>query len=152
MKELKKCVICKWLLPLSDFNLNRSKKDGLQEHCRECNRKHSREYYARHLEKHRRIVMERKDRIRKEVRTRIIGYLRMHPCVDCGESDPIVLQFDHVRGKKIDNISYLATYGASWKKIEAEIAKCEVRCANCHTRKTAREERHLRYELCLETC
>jgi hypothetical protein len=27
----------------------------------------------------------------------------------------------------------------SWKTVELEIAKCEVRCANCHARKTARE-------------
>jgi hypothetical protein len=50
-----------------------------------------------------------------------------------------VLQFDHVRGTKVDTISGLIADRASLKRIESEIAKCEIRCANCHSRKTARE-------------
>ena len=57
-------------------------------------------------------------------------------CVDCGERDIRVLEFDHVRGKKVANISTLATTGSCWRRIAEEIAKCEIRCANCHRRKT----------------
>jgi hypothetical protein len=64
-------------------------------------------------------------------------YLREHPCVDCGEPDLVVLQFDHVMGEKVANISLLVRRLVSWQKIMDEIAKCEVRCANCHARKTA---------------
>jgi hypothetical protein len=56
--------------------------------------------------------------------------------VDCGESDPIVLEFDHIRGKKVGDVSTLAGQAFSWHKLSAEIAKCEVRCANCHRRRT----------------
>lgn len=65
-------------------------------------------------------------------------YLCEHPCVDCGERDPVVLELDHVRGDKRDNIANLIRSGRSWEPIRAEIAKCEVRCANCHRRATAR--------------
>ena len=74
-----------------------------------------------------------------ENRARVLEYLWNHSCVDCGESDPIILEFDHVTGKKRESISLAVSRGWGWASIEAEIAKCEVRCANCHARKTARK-------------
>jgi hypothetical protein len=59
-------------------------------------------------------------------------YLLRHPCVDCGEVDTRVLEFDHVRGRKSAAISFLVRIGYPWQRIVKEIAKCEVRCANCH--------------------
>ena len=59
-------------------------------------------------------------------------------CIDCGESDPIVLELDHVHGEKYRNVGDMMS-GYGWKRILAEISKCEVRCANCHRRKTARD-------------
>ncbi len=64
-------------------------------------------------------------------------YLAVHPCVDCGENDPVVLEFDHVTGEKLSEVSSLAQTASSLDRIKREIAKCEVRCANCHRRKTA---------------
>ncbi len=63
-------------------------------------------------------------------------YLLSNPCIDCGETDTIVLEFDHVRGEKINNVSKMVQSGASIDKIKSEIDKCEVRCANCHRRVT----------------
>jgi hypothetical protein len=65
-------------------------------------------------------------------------YLQSHPCVDCGETDPLVLDFVHVR----EIISQLVRSQATLEVIKAEIAKCDVRCANCHRRKTAKERGH----------
>lgn len=59
-------------------------------------------------------------------------YLKTHHCVDCGESNAIVLDFDHVRGKKICNISNLTKNKSGLGRLKAEIEKCEVRCSNCH--------------------
>jgi 5-methylcytosine-specific restriction endonuclease McrA len=67
-------------------------------------------------------------------------FLSRHPCVDCGESDPIVLEFDHVRGDKKYDVSFIVVQGMSIAKLEEEIAKCEVVCANCHRRRTARRQ------------
>jgi len=60
-----------------------------------------------------------------------------HPCVDCGEPDPVVLDFAHRdRKTKIDNISDMVRKGVSLAKIKDEISKCDCRCANCHRRRT----------------
>lgn len=66
------------------------------------------------------------------------SYLDQHPCVDCGEPDRIVLEFDHVRGNKSKEVSLLVNDGISIKRIAEEIEKCEVRCANCHRRVTVK--------------
>lgn len=65
----------------------------------------------------------------------LIRHLAAHPCVDCGEADLLVLQFDHVRGRKEFNISH-ALGSKSMKRLRDEVAKCDVRCANCHQRET----------------
>jgi len=53
-------------------------------------------------------------------------------CVDCGSSDIRVLEFDHVRGTKIASVSSMVRRGRALSIIQAEIAKCDVRCRNCH--------------------
>lgn len=65
------------------------------------------------------------------------NYLLTHPCVDCGTTDIRVLQFDHRDGEqKFKNVGQLKT---SRGKLEAEVAKCDVRCANCHMIRTAEQ-------------
>lgn len=77
-------------------------------------------------------------------RQKLNEYLRHHPCVDCGEADIVVLEFDHVRGKK--RVSISCVIGSfRWESVLKEITKCDVRCANCHRRKTAKERRYFRY-------
>jgi hypothetical protein len=49
-----------------------------------------------------------------------------HPCADCGEPDPVVLEFDH-RGDKSFNVSK-GVRDHSWGDVIAEIAKCDVVC------------------------
>lgn len=77
--------------------------------------------------------------LRKEYRLKIDKYLRHHPCIDCGESDIIMLEFDHIRGQKRGGVTTLIRHTLSWEVIQAEIEKCVVRCANCHKRKTAKQ-------------
>ena len=75
--------------------------------------------------------------MRKEARQFIYDYKSANPCVDCGESDVVVLTLDHVRGVKSGNISDLVRVGASIALLKKELLKCEVRCCNCHARRTA---------------
>jgi hypothetical protein len=76
----------------------------------------------------------------------IADYLESAPCVDCGEVDPAVLDFDHV-GVKRCGVVQLAYREASIGSLEREIAECEVRCANCHRRRTIIQQHHFRHHL-----
>src|SRR5947209_17651539 len=79
-----------------------------------------------------------RNRLRNEKARKMYEYLIDHPCVDCGEADPIVLEFDHKTGStKLESVTQMVINNASWQNIAAEIRKCEVRCANCHRRRTA---------------
>jgi|TARA_R110000824_G_scaffold4310_4_gene20835 L-lysine 2,3-aminomutase len=73
-----------------------------------------------------------------ERRQIVYKYLLDHPCVDCGEADPVVLDFDHVRGVKSSNIGNMI-HRNGVEAILKEMKKCEVRCACCHRRVTAIE-------------
>jgi len=60
-------------------------------------------------------------------------------CVDCGETRTVLLECDHVRGEKVDNVATMVRKGRSWKAIESELAKCEIRCVVCHRLKTSEQ-------------
>lgn len=54
------------------------------------------------------------------------------PCADCGKNyHAVVMDFDHVRGEKTGNVAELVRR-ASWARVQAEIDKCDLVCANCH--------------------
>lgn len=133
----KYCAGCDQGKHPSEFGINNKRADGLQTYCKECRRVYSKKWYEANaeLQKARAKASTRK---RKEyVRAKLLEYLSDH-CVDCGEADPVVLQFDHLRDKEFhiaDMISH-----CTWARIEAEIRKCEVRCAHCHIRKTAKAQ------------
>lgn len=66
----------------------------------------------------------------------VLKYLETHPCVDCDEADPLVLEFDHRDPTtKAKDVSLLIRQAALLSRIVEEIAKCDVRCCNCHRRK-----------------
>lgn len=75
------------------------------------------------------------------IKKKLYDFILKNPCVDCGEDDPVVLQFDHIKGYKTNNISHMVQQGYSWNNILLEIFKCEVRCANCHQRKTSKAQK-----------
>jgi hypothetical protein len=128
----KRCSTCKLWKPFEAFNRLTKSGDGRQPSCRECNRK----YHQDHLERHLAQIRARTKRVRAEYQRRIWEYLEAHPCVDCGETDPVVLEFDHVRDKVME-ISRMIARAGRWEAIVEEIAKCDVVCANCHRRRTA---------------
>jgi hypothetical protein len=98
-------------------------------------REASRRHYAKNRAKVIANAMKYSKLARERIRVFINNYLKGNPCVDCGEADTIVLEFDHVAGKDF-NISDATRKGVSMKRLKDEIAKCEVRCANCHRKKT----------------
>lgn len=63
----------------------------------------------------------------------VVRAARSKPCVDCGlQLPPECMELDHVRGEKLFRLNVTSAKSHSQAKIEAEIAKCDVRCPNCH--------------------
>ena len=96
----------------------------------------SKDHYQRYKALYKERSLKRNRSRRKWAREFVRRVKVLFDCVDCGESDPIVLEFDHVRGKKVKNIADMVNNSYSIETIKNEIRKCDVRCANCHRRKT----------------
>jgi hypothetical protein len=100
----------------------------------------SRKHYSENKKEYRDRSLKQKESRRKRIRLELKKYLKENPCVDCGERDIIVLDFDHVRGEKRCEVSNMINGWYSWKTVLSEIEKCDVRCSNCHRRKHAIEK------------
>ena len=78
---------------------------------------------------------------REKLRQYVYTYLKMNPCVDCGEDRIPTLQFDHIDpALKRFNITEAVRRRVGLATLQVEINKCEVRCANCHAIKTSRDQ------------
>ncbi len=125
----------------------RYKKEGkYNSWCKQCVNNHGRNRWNNSLSEEYKIRKNEKTKILKDtLRNLVYEYLLEHPCVVCGESDPVVLDFDHINNKHSD-ISSLIKSGCSIETINQEINKCQVLCANCHRRKTAKEFKWYKYK------
>lgn len=132
----KTCTCCSQKLPIESFSIKNTIRGTRQAVCRACHAAARRGHYERNRDKVKRRVRARTVEVRLRNTVHVVDHLLANPCVDCGESDPLCLQFDHVRGEKVGNIAALIPY-ASNGVLATEIAKCEVRCANCHFRRTS---------------
>ncbi|WP_448810826.1 hypothetical protein [Agromyces bauzanensis] len=131
------CSACQQSKPTVEFNVRRASSDGLQNICRPCNRAKARRYYAEHRREHVRVIMARKAMIRRATLEAIGEYLQVTPCKDCGEGDVRVLDFDHrPEAQKSRDVMKLVQDGYSLARVMEEIAKCDVRCRNCHAKVT----------------
>jgi len=109
-------------------------------YCKPCQRHYGRQDYKKNTQYYKDKAKRNNKPIVDANRRRILEYLLEHSCVDCGEARPVVLEFDHVRGKKRQSISVMIQHAFCWATIEEEIEKCEVRCANCHRIRTAKDQ------------
>ncbi len=139
---MKNCNKCKLDKADEDFAFRNKKEGTLQPYCRKC-RKDIDATIWETSEGFRQRKLENQAKNRLRNRQFVYEWLLEHPCVDCGETDPVVLDFDHQKDKIKGVAKMLAS--ASLEIIIAEIAKCVVRCANCHRRKTAKEFGYFRF-------
>ena len=129
---MKICCTCKEDLPETDFYWKNKSKDLLQPYCKQCKSEYNRRWYQTHSED-----QKKRARINQAKLVEIHNKEKLVPCADCGiQYDICVMDFDHIGGDKIKNVSALARAG-NLKKLLAEIAKCEVVCANCHRMRTS---------------
>lgn len=133
----KKCQSCGEMKSVDEFHRRTKAPDGRQSRCKTCNREQRKAYYKTAYGKSKNDLTGK--RWAEQMRRKVFDYLLSHPCVDCGEADPVVLEFDHRDDAvKSGNVcTMIGHYG--WEAILIEIEKCEVRCANCHRRRTARQ-------------
>ena len=124
--SVKRCPRCGLDLPLELFNRYR---DGRQGWCRSC--------FAGYSRANKGTAGARRRERCEAARAFVLHYLDSHPCVDCGEQDALVLEFDHVEAKR-DWVSRLTSRGAPLSRIQEEIERCEVVCVNCHRRRSVR--------------
>jgi hypothetical protein len=119
----KTCKGCQEVKPFEEFYKNPNVRDGHLNYCKPC-------FIARH-----------RDGVRKrskELRDYIQSIKLERGCTDCGyRSHPAALEFDHLPGFVKEYRLATMSAGSTKAKIDAEIAKCEVVCANCHRVRTA---------------
>ena len=136
LRFMRRCGRCKREKPVEEFAWRRRAQGQRDNYCRPCRAEYKQEHYAANKARYIASARQRKVALVEERMQYLIAYLLEHPCVDCGESDPVVLEFDHLRDKKFSISEGLQ--GRRWQDVLDEIAKCEVVCANCHRRRTAK--------------
>lgn len=144
------CSNCKQVKPLTEYNWKSRTKNIRHYVCRICWNESNKQRYRDNKQYYVDKAARRNKVVRGEVYEQMIGYLQSHPCIDCGEDDPVVLTFDHIKGCKSYNISDMVQRGYSWNGVAQEIEKCVVRCFNCHMRRTAIANDWKSVRLCYE--
>lgn len=132
VKTCTKCCVEK----IIDLFAKRSKsKDGFSSWCKECFALNAATKYQTDInERNRKLTNRQASRLR--ARDYIWSILSGSECVDCGINDPYVLEFDHTdSAEKSHNVAEMHDY--SVERIKQEVAKCLIRCANCHKKKTS---------------
>lgn len=146
LKGRKVCTVCKKRKNSKSFHLRGDHRpEQRQAVCKDCTKKNKvlwdnkNKTHIKHYNQNRRIEYNKK----------LLQYLSDKRCIDCGENDPIVLEFDHI-SNKTSGVSALISGRWSWGNILKEIEKYEIRCANCHRKKTAKQRQTVKLKLIRE--
>lgn len=135
---VKVCSTCKREKNSDEFNNCARNKDGKANKCRDCAHIYYRLYEP--ANENRREQKRREARVKRIERRNYVKVLKEQTgCVDCGIKDFRILEFDHLPSestKKLYAVSDMVATGHSMKTFLAEIAKCEIVCANCHRIRT----------------
>ncbi len=125
---MKVCSKCKEEKSLSEFNKNKAKKDGYQHNCKVCQALATKKHYERTKD----VYFNRKKEHEHIIRDYLIEVKKNNPC-ECGIDNPVVLQFHHINPKEKEiNPSKMCKQGWGLDRVQKELDKCKVMCANCH--------------------
>jgi len=135
---MKMCNVCKRSLDLSEFGRNSAKKDGLQTQCKLCRRAYQKVWYSQNQPVQAERVKKNRDKFTEEFKRVVWEILSKTPCMDCGETNPLVLEFDH---RDPSDKKFTIAESKSGRKIgmsglQGELDKCDVVCSNCHRIRT----------------
>jgi hypothetical protein len=137
--ETKVCTCCGIEKPIEEFPWKNMFTGKRHARCKTCTAELSGAWYEENKEHHVQNVRENTKKAKDLAREFIYQYLLIHPCTNCGEKDPAVLEFHHV-GEKDKEIGRMIAQGYGVEALAAEISRCVVLCANCHRRLTAEEK------------
>lgn len=127
--ETKTCTSCHQTLSVDLFSFKSKIKRQYQSRCKSCYNAYNRAYYENGES-----VKQKKRSVEntKSMRARYQEWKSEQSCVLCGEDAVECLDLHHLDpSEKDDTLQRIISHG-SWRKIEEEIAKCIVVCANCH--------------------
>ncbi len=131
------CARCHIAKRLDEFPLKNVLRGTYCSYCRPCRSEYGKEHYRRNVSAYMRRSRARAAIDRPRNREFVAQYLATHPCIDCGESDIVVLEFDHrdpaSKSHDVGRLIHISTVAM----VMREISKCDVRCANCHRLRTA---------------
>lgn len=136
------CCRCKLPKPVAEFAKSQRARGNRKHLCAPCRKTYHRNWYLENRERQ----LQRMSETRPAYKARIaaqVNRLKDRPCADCGlRYPPFVMDFDHVSGDKRFNVGDIRGGGAM-DRILAEIAKCDVVCANCHRLRTHSRRRSM---------
>ena len=139
---MRRCGRCGQLKPVDEFNWRRRERGQRDNMCRPCRSEYKWQHYLANKQRYVDQARARAQALYLERTVYLLEYFATHPCVECGEGDPVVLEFDHLGDKKFD-IGHALPY-RNWQSILDEIEKCDVVCRNCHRRRESRRSGALR--------
>lgn len=133
--DTKYCSTCKVDKLVERFDKNAARKDGLQAKCKSCRTEYNKIWYQKNTALQKSRIKISKDK-RLSERCLYVDGIKTVPCLDCnGTFDPVCMDFDHVRGLKLFDVS-VGVRNKAWQEVLDEIDKCEIVCSNCHRIRT----------------
>ena len=140
-RKSKPCCTCKKQILIKNYSWKDKKSGRRSTKCKQCTNEYSRQHYRDNIDVYLARTKRNTAKYKKDGRNLIYEFKLSNPCTSCGESNPIVLEFDHIDPKtKRNDLSTMATHGYSIESLEKEIEKCIILCANCHREKTAKQQ------------
>lgn len=130
---MKTCSLCKEDKSFQDFAFRNKAKGTYQSACRSCVKVRDAEIWGTGNKKQ--TTEARRNEVLERNRAHVWSVLISTGCKDCGNTNPHVLEFDHLRDKEANISAVMRDW--SLEKLKQEIVKCEVVCANCHKIRTS---------------
>ncbi len=143
----KTCTKCRVEKDEFQFDWKNRAAGKRQVVCRGCHKVYRDAHYAANRAKRCKQASARRAINAESNNLELAEYLLEHPCVDCGERDITVLEFDHRDPMEKSFEIGEGTFDRPAHSLLAEVAKCDVRCANCHRRKHQMESNTRRFSL-----
>ena len=136
---MKTCSKCNQTKSESEFNKKKKSLDGLNCQCRQCENQSGRNHYNKNKKYY---IDKAANQVQKMIDW-FENYKSKCQCEICGESHPSTFDFHHIdSSQKDDCISILVRRG-SMKRLQKELPKCKVFCANCHRKFHWNEKQNL---------